>query len=199
MRPDIHAHFARPRDDDDYDDLPRKPKKKKGMSVGMILLIVFGSIAAIGCVVCTGVGALAYYGYVKAQEAMDDLNAALPAGKGKVVLNQSGRLLPTDPQRQFDNGFRKESKPHKAFQVQLEQGKTYVVTLASTEMDSFLYIFDPAGKMVAFDDDSGGGLTGLNSRIHLTPDRAGNYLIACTALRGPNPGGSNFTINVRER
>ena len=196
MRP---YHSARPRDDDDYDDLPRRPKKKQGMSVGMILLIVFGSIGAVSCLVCAGASIAGYFVYVKAAEAMDDMNAALPAGKGKVVLSEKARLMPNDPQRQFDNGFMKENKPHKSFQVALEQGKTYVITLASTEMDSFLYVFDPNGRLLAFDDDSGGGITGLNSRIHLTPNQAGNYLIACTALGGPPAGGASFTVSVRER
>jgi hypothetical protein len=194
-----NTSFARPRDKDYDDDRPRRPKKKKGMSVGMILLIVFGSLGAVSCVACIGVGTLAYYGYVKAQEAMDDLNAQLPAGKGKVLLNQSAKLLMTDPNKEFNTGFNRENKPHKAFSVQLEKGKTYVVTLASNEMDSFLFVYDPNGKMVAFDDDSGGGFTGLNSRIHLTAEHSGNYQIACTVLGLVPPNGGNFTVNVRER
>jgi hypothetical protein len=193
-----YEQFARPRDDDRDDDQPRQPKKK-GMSTGVILLIIFGSLGAVSCVVCIGVAALGYYGYVKAQEAMDDLNAKLPAGKGKVLLNQSAKLLMTDANKEFNNGFRRENKPHKAFNVQLEKGKTYVVTMASTEMDSFLFVYDPNGKMVGFDDDSGGGLTGRNSRMHLTADHNGNYQIACTVLGFVPPNGANFTVNVRER
>jgi hypothetical protein len=196
MRPDMHARFARPRDDDDYDDLPRRPKKKQGMSVGMILLIVFGSIAAVGCVVCTGAGILMYYGAMKAKEAIDDINdqmnaGRLPPGQGNVLLNQQARLNANDPRR--------ENKPHKAFTVQLEKGKTYVITLMSNEMDSYLFVYDPQGLKIAEDDDSGGGFTGLDSRIHLTADRTGNYVIACTVLGGVPPNGANFTINVRER
>jgi len=108
-----------------------------------------------------------------------------------VLLDQQGRLNPNDPPR--------ENKPHKAFTVQLEQGKTYVITLRSNEMDSYLYVYDPQGALIAQDDDSGGGVTGLDSRVHITANRAGNYVIACTALFDVPPQGANFTINVRER
>ena len=192
MRPDIHARFARPRNEDDYDDLPRKPKKKKGMSVGMILLIVFGSIGAVSCLVCTGVGIVAYVGYVKAKEALEE--GRIPDGKGPVLLSQHGRLFPNDPQR--------ENKPHKAFQVDFQQGKTYVVTLRSNEMDSYLYVYDPAGMKVAEDDDSGGGFNGLDSRVHVTAQRTGKYTVSCSVLgggMGVRAGGASFTVTVKER
>src|SRR6516164_4993585 len=98
MRDAIRAHSARPRYDDDFDDLPRRSApKKKGMSTGMILVIIFGSLAAIGCVICSGVGVLGYIGFVKTKEAVEDIkqqiNAGrLPEGKGKILLSQQARL-----------------------------------------------------------------------------------------------------------
>ena len=184
---------SRSRDEGDFDDLPRRPKKKQGMSVGMILLIIFGSLAAVGCVICTGVAVVVGYGVVKAKEAVDDIQqqvaaGRIPEGKGKVVLNTQARLQPNDPQREF--------KPDKPFTVKLDQGKTYVISLSSGEMDSYLFLYDPQGRMVAQDDDSGGM---LNSRIHFTPNQAGNYTVSCTVLNQVPPGGAAFNVSVRER
>jgi predicted Zn finger-like uncharacterized protein len=182
-------------DDDDDRDRPRRARaKKQGMSVGMILLIVFGSLAVVGCLICGGIGVVAYIGYVKAKDAVEQFQAGafpalLPEGQGRVLLNQQGRLMPNDPP--------KEMGPHKQFQVQLEQGKTYVITLSSNEMDSHVFVYDAKGQRLADDDDSGGA---LNSRLHFTPPQTGNYTIAaCSHSRFVPPQGASFTLNVRER
>jgi hypothetical protein len=199
MRPDMYARFARPRDDDDYEDLPRRPKKKQGMSTGTILLIIFGSIGAVACIVCVGVGGVLVYGAMKVKEVADDVQqqmqaGLLPEGQGKVLLSQQGRLVPNDPLR--------EGWPHKEFKVQLEQGKTYVISLSSKEMDSHLFLYDPGGLRVADDDDSGGP-NHLDSRIHYTAGKTGNYTVSASVHGGQQGffrgGGATFTLTVRER
>ncbi len=45
-------------------------------------------------------------------------------GRGRLMLDQQGRLMPDDPVRDF--------KQHKAYQVRLEQGRTYVLRAART-------------------------------------------------------------------
>jgi hypothetical protein len=99
--------------------------------------------------------------------------------------------MPNDPIR--------ENRPHKPFTVQLVKGKTYVIDLQSNEMDSYLFLYDPNGIRVAEDDDSGGGFTGLDSRIHYTPNQTGNFVVSASVLGGVNGGGANFTLTVRER
>jgi hypothetical protein len=178
---------GRARDDDDRDDRPRRPAKKKGMSIGMILLIIFGSLAAVGCVVCTGVGVVGYFGFIKAKEAIEDMAPVKP-GKGKIILTQQGRLTNNDQQKDF--------KPHRPFQVRLEQGVTYVIDMQSGEMDSFLKLYDPKGQLVAQDDDGGGF---PHARIRYTCNAAGNYTVSATCFGGGVPAnGAAFSLTVRE-
>jgi predicted Zn finger-like uncharacterized protein len=188
------SRSKRPRDDDDYDEAPRrKPKKKAGMSAGTILAII-GGVLAFTCLICGGGGAIAvYWGVGKAGEVIDDINmnmnaGMIPPGRGPVLLSQRGRLMPNDPFR--------ENKPHKPFTVQLVKGKTYVIDLQSREMDSYLFLYDPNGIRVAEDDDSGGN---LDSRIQFTPNQTGNYVVSASVLFAVGPAGANFTLTVREQ
>ena len=162
------------------------------MSVGMILLIVFGSLAVVGCLICGGIGVVAYIGYVKAKDAVEQFQAGafpalLPEGQGRVLLNQQGRLMPNDPP--------KEMGPHKQFQVQLEQGKTYVIDMVSTEMDSYLRLYNPAGVKIAEDDDGGGF---PNARIRIMATQAGSYQIDATVFGGVGVNGASYVLTVRE-
>jgi uncharacterized protein (TIGR03067 family) len=60
--------------------------------------------------------------------------------------------------------------PAKRFEVRLQAGKAYRLTMTSPDFDSFLVLQDKTGKELASDDDSGGG---LNSLILYTPDSDG--------------------------
>jgi hypothetical protein len=114
----------------------------------------------------------------------------VPPGKGPVILSQQGRLLPTDPQR--------DGKPHKSFGLRMVQNKTYVIDMVATaedRFDPFLRLYDPLGKMVAWDDDGGGY---PNARIRYTAGQTGNYEIAATCFGFPRQGGGAFMLTVRE-
>ena len=181
-------------DYDDDDDRPRRRSRKRGgggMSTGTIVLLIVGGVACVGCIICAGVVGVAYMGAREVGRAIDqEMNAhRVPPSNGKIIFNQQGVLLQNDPFR--------EGKATKTFQVNMLQGKTYVIDLVSTEMDCWLMLYDP-GNMLLFQDDDGGD--GLNSRIRFTANRSGNHTIGCAALGGPNPGpgGSRFTVTVRE-
>jgi hypothetical protein len=122
-----------------------------------------------------------------AKEFAKDFNGGVPAGVGKIVLNQQGRLMPNDANR--------DGKPHKPFQIAFQQGKTYVIDLRSGEMDSYLWLYDPQGIRIAQDDDGGGF---PDARIRITAAQTGNYLIAATMFGGLRPEGAVFTLTVRE-
>ena len=55
--------------------------------------------------------------------------------------------------------------PAKRFEVPLQSGKNYQLTMDSKELDSFLVLQDKTGKELAYDDDSGGE---LNAWLHYT-------------------------------
>jgi hypothetical protein len=74
-----------------------------------------------------------------------------------------------------------QQSPCQIHQVKLEKGKTYVVGLFSSEMDSFLRLEDSKRNNLAEDDDSG---EGLNSRISFSPTEDGVYRVIATNLDG---------------
>lgn len=88
----------------------------------------------------------------------------------------------------------KDSKRHRPFQVQLKQGKTYVIELRSTEMDSYLCLYDAKGLKVAED---GGGFP--DASIRYRAPRDGLYVIAVTCVGNVRLGGARFTVTVREQ
>ncbi len=80
--------------------------------------------------------------------------------------------------------------------VRLEKGKTYVIDLQSTEMDSYLFLYGPTGTKLAEDDDSGGA---LNSRIVFTPAETADYTASASTFGVAPPGGASYVLTVRER
>jgi hypothetical protein len=195
-------------DDDAYADEPRRSRrsserdaeprrrreKKGGLGAGGILLIV-GGVLAFACLIGIVVTVvLAYVGATVAVRAVDDIqknmNVGMVApGTGKIILTSQGRLMPNDPV--------KDLMRHKPFAIRLEKGKTYVIDLESNEMDSFLRLYDPKGRMVATDDD-GGAIQ--NARIRHTADVTGNYEISASVFGGDlrQLGGAGFVLTVRE-
>jgi hypothetical protein len=179
---------------DEEDDRPRRRSRRRAKrSSSMPLILGIGAgVLAVGCIICAGVGTMMYWGATKVAKAVEDeINARLiPPGVGRIILSQQDVLMPNDPFR--------DGRPQKQVKINLQQGKLYVIDLQSAEMDSYLYLYDPAGVNVAEDDD-GGGM--LNSRIRFTADRTGEHTIGCSALGGAGgirPGGSRFTLAVRQ-
>src|SRR5205807_9641526 len=74
---------------------------------------------------------------------------------------------------------------HKVQPFKMAAGTTYQIDLVSTAFDAYLRLEDSAGKQVAQDDDSGGG---LNARIVFTAKKADTYRIIVTTFP-PNQTG----------
>ncbi|MSU76957.1 MAG: hypothetical protein EXS16_02565 [Gemmataceae bacterium] len=81
----------------------------------------------------------------------------------------------------------------KTFSIEMKAGVTYTIDLESSDVDSYLYLFDSKSKLLAQDDDSGGD---LNSRITFRAVRDGVHHIVATSLDGSETGG--FTLKVRK-
>jgi hypothetical protein len=209
-KPSPHAPPRRKRDWGDEEEGRRQVgKTEQGEGIGTTLLTVVG-LGALGCLVCGGGGAVGWLFMVRStrmeaaaeqaavqakhaqvmvadQAAKGGPVAAVAPGVGKIIFEPQDRLLPTDPIR--------DGKPHKAFTIQLEQGRTYVIDMVSMEMDAYLRLYDPAGVVVAQDDDGGGN---QNARIRYTADETGDHVIAATVFAAVPPGGARFTLTVRE-
>jgi hypothetical protein len=115
----------------------------------------------------------------------------IPAAKevGNDGFTIKGKLTKDLP---GDDGKFTKGAPRLIQPVKMKSGKTYTIDLISDDFDAFLRLLDPAGKEVAFDDDSGGD---LNSRIVYECKEDGVFRIIMTTLNR-QPG--NFTLKVRE-
>lgn len=82
------------------------------------------------------------------------------------------------------------------YSVYLEDGETIEITARSALADTYLTV-DYVGaidEQVVFDDDSGGGLFGLDSTIVYRAPHAGNYFVVVQDSLGFAPGG--YVISV---
>jgi serine/threonine protein kinase/tetratricopeptide (TPR) repeat protein len=79
-------------------------------------------------------------------------------------------------------------------EIKLETGKTYVFDMKSTELDSYLKLFDSAGKLVAENDDISYP-DNLDSRIIFTPKATGIYRMTATSFLQRGRGA--YTLIIR--
>jgi hypothetical protein len=88
-----------------------------------------------------------------------------------------------------------DKAPSVVYPVKLTAGKTYVIDMIAAKqvrLDPFLRLHDSAGKQLAEDDDSGGG---LNARIVFRASVTDTYQITATRLTGTGP----FSLEVKEQ
>ncbi len=70
-------------------------------------------------------------------------------------------------------------------------GQTVTITMASQQVDPWLFLFDPAPNEVARDDDSGGGTT---ARISFKLDETGLWTIGANTALGNDFGSYSLTL-----
>jgi serine/threonine protein kinase/formylglycine-generating enzyme required for sulfatase activity len=111
-----------------------------------------------------------------------------PVVKDKVVFETRGRIAEGEAQVKTQAG----SLPAKRFEIKLQAGKTYRLTMDSKELDSFLVLQDKTGKELAFDDDSGGN---QNALLDYTAPRDDTYTVFAASLKGTG----SFVLAIREK
>jgi thiol-disulfide isomerase/thioredoxin len=117
-------------------------------------------------------------------------SAGLAADKkeGGMALKLDGELTKEDPKdKMLRNSY---SKVHP---FKMIAGRAYRIDLKSKDFDAFLRLEDPKGKMVAYDDDSGGG---LDARIVYKAKEGGEYKIIATSFKPDGTG--KYTLTVDE-
>ncbi len=113
------------------------------------------------------------------------------AGAGEPSLNVMSELTASDPLDARRRGAR-----CKIWQLKLTRGKRYEFDMKQTpgtRVDPFLRVEDAAGKVLAEDDDGGGG---LNARIVFTASETGVYRLVATSCFGNQTG--SFLLTARE-
>lgn len=91
--------------------------------------------------------------------------------------------------RDVDNAFLDR------YALTMEEDGTIEMTMRSSEVDSFLWLLETNGDVIAFDDDSGGGENGLDAQLVHALDR-GCYLAEATTF--PEESGA-YTLTVGTR
>ena len=72
------------------------------------------------------------------------------ASEGLEIFRKLGSIAQADAKVKVSDG---KSLPAKVFEVRLQAGKTYFISMNSKELDSFLVLQDKTGKELAFDDE----------------------------------------------
>jgi len=128
------------------------------------------------------------------REAGNPLKIEMPkesqggALKADVLVQMNGILGPQDPLDEKFGGER--GSRAKIVSVAMKAGKTYSIQLSSNAFDCYLRLIDPMGKVIAEDDDGGGG---LNSRIDVVARTTGQFKIVATSFDGKS---GPFVLNV---
>lgn len=84
--------------------------------------------------------------------------------------------------------------PSKLYSFQFVEGRTYTIDLRSDDFDAYLRLEDPGGKVVAEDDDSGGGKTMHDARIVYKALKNGTYTVVCTSYNSNAKGKYNLSV-----
>lgn len=105
---------------------------------------------------------------------------------GMIGANQqvSGNLTSMDA--------RYDGKPHQAWGFQCAAGQMFQMDILSS-WDNYALVFDPAGNVVARDDDTGDG---LNAQIRFTCPMMGVYRLAVTTYTASTTPGP-YTLQVQ--
>lgn len=134
--------------------------------------------------------------------ALTNVPGAAPAAevkKGKSLLNISAQITladPVDKQKTSIDILKPPGGRFKEHKIMLKAGVTYVIEMTSPDpkaFDPYLRLQDDAGKVLSYDDDSGGN---MSARIIFTPTKAGQYRIIASPFL-PDQLGS-YTLTVSE-
>ena len=87
-----------------------------------------------------------------------------------------------------------DERTEQIHEMKLEAGKACVIDMKSSDLDSYLKLYDPAGELVAENDDF--TLGNFDSRIVYMPKESGVYRIAATSFKQRGRGAYTLTIRA---
>jgi tetratricopeptide (TPR) repeat protein len=92
------------------------------------------------------------------------------------------------------SGTLDKARPQQVYHVKLHEGGTYVIDMVSPKpkaLDPLLRLLDATGKLLASDDDSGGG---QNARLIFLAPATASYQVVATSSEGPGAGAYRLQI-----
>jgi hypothetical protein len=163
--------------DDDLQKDPTRGRRREGtMPVGVKVGLIVGGVVVL--LMVAGVGLFFLF------------RPAQVAGQVAVGLGDHFGVLRANDPRDVKTGG-----PSSVYTVRMIAGRSYTIDMRSNQMDAFLRLEDSAVREVAFDDDGGGGVNGLDARIVYRCPRTDNYRVVATCLHN---GRGAYTLSIRE-
>jgi hypothetical protein len=114
-----------------------------------------------------------------------DCSASTPIAVGNTL---SGNLASTDCRSTVRTGSYYDN-----FGFTAAEGTAYTIRLASSAFDTYLFLLDSTGRVVASNDDSNGT---LNSQIVYTPSAAGSLTLHATSYAGNATGAYTVSLSA---
>jgi hypothetical protein len=113
------------------------------------------------------------------------------ADSSKVILEQNGELTPAK-----SSVLPSDSSLYDEYTFEGTQGQKVVVTVESTEFDTYLAIFNSQGELLAENDDV--TQQNSNSELTVTLSANGRYRVIVNAYDPPPKGRGKYSLSVRE-
>jgi len=112
-------------------------------------------------------------------------------GPSKVILEQKGELSPAK-----SAVLPSDSSLFDEYTFEGTQGQKLVVTVESTEFDTYLAIFNSQGELLGENDDA--TPQNSNSELTVTLSASGRYRVIVNAVEPPPKGRGKYSLTVRE-
>ncbi|NJO40101.1 MAG: hypothetical protein HC769_05720 [Cyanobacteria bacterium CRU_2_1] len=103
----------------------------------------------------------------------------------RYLIDSLGELTDDSLKLESDNS------PYEVIEFEAEQGQTVHLNAISPDFDTYLFLLDPNGNVIAEDNDSGGN---LNARIALELAESGTYRAIVNSYRVDGRGRYRLTI-----
>jgi len=112
-------------------------------------------------------------------------------GSSKVILEQNGELTPAK-----SSVLPSDSSLYDEYTFEGTQGQKVLITVESTEFDTYLAIFNSQGELLGENDDA--TQQNSNSEISVTLSANGRYRVIVNAYDPPPEGRGKYSLRVRE-
>ncbi len=113
------------------------------------------------------------------------------AGSSKVILEHNGELTPAK-----SSVLPSDSSLYDEYTFEGTQGQKVLVTVESTDFDTYLAIFNSQGELLAENDDV--TQQNSNSELTVTLSASGRYRVIVNAYDPPPKGRGKYSLSVRE-
>ncbi|MEG5019651.1 MULTISPECIES: pre-peptidase C-terminal domain-containing protein [unclassified Microcoleus] len=113
------------------------------------------------------------------------------ASSSKIILEQNGELSPAK-----SSVLPSDSSLYDEYTFEGTQGQKLVITVESTEFDTYLAIFNSQGELLGENDDV--TQQNSNSELTVTLSANGRYRVIVNAYDPPPKGRGKYSLTVRE-